>query len=115
MNCGASVVLSLKQVAYVLRCKRRSITQTNTVASSSAFSNYQSDNNNVLTSNVNTVETLLSSSSSSVSASAATTNPTPTTQLAPAVHSSMLNPNAMDFTLGDAAEPHGTNTVNTSD
>jgi len=46
---------------------------------------------------------------------AATTNPTPTTQLAPAVHSSMLNPNAMDFTLGDAAEPHGINTVNISD
>jgi len=81
------------------------------VASLSAFSNYQSENKIVLTTNVNTVETLLSLSS----ASAETTNPTPTTQLAPAVHSSMLNPNAMDFTLGDAAEPHGTNTVNTSD
>jgi len=102
------------QVAYVLRCKRRSTTQTNTVATSSAFSNYQSENKNVLTSNVNTVETLLSSSTSS-SASAATTNPTPTTQLAPGVHSSMLNPNAIVFTLGDAAEPHGTKKVDTSD
>jgi len=107
------------QAAYELRCKRRSTVHTNAAAGpsgSSALSNYppvennnQSGNKNVLISNAITVQT----SSSSLSASTAATDPTPTQQV-PLAHTSMLNPNAMDFSHCDAVKSNGTNTVDTS-
>jgi hypothetical protein len=90
------------QAAYDLRCKRRSTVHTIAAAGpsgSSALSNYppvesnnQSGNKNVLISNAITEQT----SSSSSSATTSTTTPTPTQQV-PVANTSMLNPNAMDF------------------